>query len=227
METGLKEQQTRQAILEYLKHNGAATVEQLADEVRLNSVTVRHHLDILRREELIGDPVVQRRSTPGRPQYVYALTDKASAHFPKNYCDLAARLLEEVKATAPSPEAVSDLLDGVARRLSASAPEASATEPLAERLDRAVAFLNEHGYVANWEQTGDRFLLHTCNCPYEALAKANPELCGMDLTLTSSLLGAGVERVSRVLDGAGSCSYCVMPGPAETGAPEFSRTQSS
>lgn len=229
METGIKEQQTRQAILEYLKHHGPATVDELADRVDLNSVTVRHHLDILRREELIGDPIVRRRSTPGRPQYVYALTDKASAHFPKNYCDLAARLLEEVKASTP-PETVNALLDGVAHRLSAAAPRTSDGETLAERLDRAVDFLNDHGYVANWEQRGDRFLLHTCNCPYEALAKANHELCGMDLTLTSSLLGAGVERISRVLDGAGSCSYCVASPadlPAVSGDTELSRTQSS
>lgn len=230
METGVKEQQTRQAILEYLKHHGPATVDDLADRVDLNSVTVRHHLDILRREELIGDPIVRRRSTPGRPQYVYSLTDKASAHFPKNYCDLAARLLEEVKASTP-PDAVGALLDGVAQRLSAAAPKMADGEPLAERLDRAVDFLNEHGYVANWGQSGDRYLLHTCNCPYEALAKANPELCAMDLTLTSSLLGAGVERVSRVLDGAGSCSYCVETSPADLdvapGETELSRTQST
>ncbi len=229
METGVKEQQTRQAILEYLKHHGPATVDELADWVDLNSVTVRHHLDILRREELIGDPIVRRRSTPGRPQYVYALTDKASAHFPKNYCDLAARLLEEVKASTP-PDGVNALLDGVGQRLAAAAPKMSDGEPLAERLDRAVDFLNEHGYVANWQRSGDRYLLHTCNCPYEALAKANPELCSMDLTLTSSLLAASVERVSRVLDGAGSCSYCVETAPADlaavSGDGELSRTQS-
>jgi predicted ArsR family transcriptional regulator len=117
-------------------------------------------------------------------------------------------------------------LDGVAHRLAESAPQASGAEPLPERLDRAVDFLNEHGYAANWQHTGGRYLLHTCNCPYEALAKANPELCAMDLTLTSSLLRAGVERVSRVLDGAGSCSYGVSPSPADSGDSEFSRTQS-
>lgn len=236
MDTGFKEQQTRQAILEYLKHNGPATVDELADRVRLNSVTVRHHLDILRREELISEPVVRHRSTPGRPQYVYTLSEKATTHFPKNYCDLAAKLLEEVRASTP-PDGITVLFEGVANRLSATAPKPSGDEPLVRRLDRAVDFLNDHGYVANWEQQGDTYLLHTRNCPYEALAKNNPELCKMDLSLASNLLGASVDRVSRVLDGDSSCSYCVASTPAEpaaasleaadSGGPELSRAQSS
>jgi predicted ArsR family transcriptional regulator len=222
-------QQTRQSILEYLKEKGAATVDQLAAVLELNSVTVRHHLDILRGEELIGDPEVRRRNTPGRPQYVYVLTDKASTHFPKNYCDLAAKLLEEVRATTP-PSGVNLIFEGVANRLSAAAPKLAGDEPMAQRLERAADFLNDHGYVAGWEQTENGYLLHTCNCPYEALAKQNPELCTMDLTLTGNLLGGTVERVSRVLDGASSCSYRMALPPQDQAAQpaedELSRAQS-
>ena len=229
MDTGLKEQQTRQSILEYLKEKGASAVDELADVLGLNSVTVRHHLDVLRREELIGDPLVRHRNTPGRPQYVYALTDKATNHFPKNYCDLAAKLLEEVRSVTPAA-AISVIFEGVANRLSAAAPRLVRNEPMPERIERAAKFLNDHGYVASWEATGDGYLLHTCNCPYEALAKQNPELCSMDLTLAGNLLGGTVERVSRVLDGASSCSYrLALADGGATAAPEepeLSRTQS-
>jgi hypothetical protein len=65
------------------------------------------------------------------------------------------------------------------------------------------------------------------------LAKENPELCAMDLTLAGNLLGGSVERVSRVLDGASSCSYrlaatnhLVVEEPAAEAAQlELSRTQ--
>jgi predicted ArsR family transcriptional regulator len=229
MDTSVREQETRQAILEYLKQNGSATVDELAEQVKLNSVTVRHHLDVLRREELISDPVVRHRSTPGRPQYAYALTAKASAHFPKNYCDLAAKLLEEIKASTP-PAAVNVIFEGVANRLAAAAPKPVEGEALPERLERAVTFLNAHGYDASWEQTGGTYLLHTCNCPYEALATHNPELCAMDIALAQNLLGGSVQRVSRVLDGASTCSYCLASpseAPASSQEPELSRTQSS
>jgi predicted ArsR family transcriptional regulator len=198
---------TRKKILEYLKEHGEATIDDLASMLgRLTTVTVRHHLDILRGEGLVGEPLVRHRNTPGRPQFVYSLTAKASDEFPKNYCDLAAKLLEEVKAVTP-PHGVNLIFEGVANRLSATAPKLVPGEPVAERLERAVTFLNDQGYVASWEQTGEGYLLHTCNCPYEGLAKQNPELCSMDLTLASNLLGGSVQRVSRVVYGASSCTY--------------------
>lgn len=227
------EQETRQKILAYLKERGPATVDELAGMLDLNSVTVRHHLDILRGKELIADPVIRHRNKPGRPQYAYGLSEKASSSFPKNYCELAGKLLEEVKASAP-PGSLAVIFEGVANRLAASAPKSTSDQPAPERLERAATFLNDHGYVASWEETPEGFLLHTCNCPYEGLAKQNPELCAMDLTLTANLLGGSVERVSRVLDGAGSCSYRLtadQPLAAEPEAsatdPELIRAQSS
>ena len=219
MDTPRIEQKTRQAILDYLKERGPATVDELARVLKLNSVTVRHHLDILRGEELIAEPVVRHRNKPGRPQYAYGLSEKASTRFPKNYCELAGKLLEEVKSSAP-PGSINVIFEGVASRLAASAPKCGSDRPAAEHLDRAVAFLNDHGYVASWEVAPDGYLLHTCNCPYEALAKGNPELCAMDLSLAANLLGGTVERVSRVLDGAASCSYRLAASQEPPEAPE-------
>jgi predicted ArsR family transcriptional regulator len=199
-------QQTRKLILDYLKEHGQATVDELAGVLDLTSVTVRHHLDILRGEGLVSEPLVRHRTTPGRPQFAYALTDKASQHFPKNYRELAATLLEEVKAFAP-PQGINVIFEGVANRLSAAAPRPEPGEPLPKRLDRAVAFLNSQGYVASWEREADGYLLHTCNCPYETLAEKNQELCQMDLKFVGNLVGGEVKRVSRVIDGASSCAY--------------------
>src|SRR5689334_7572783 len=208
-------QGTRTLILDYLKMHGEATVDELAAVLDLTSVTVRHHLDILRTEELVGPPVIRHRNTPGRPQYSYALTHKASEHFPKNYCDLAAKLLDEMKASSP-PLLVNVIFEGVAQRLSADAPAPVPGEPLAARLDRAVAYLNTQGYVAKWEQDEQGVWLHTCNCPYQAIAGHNQELCSMDLALISRLLGVAPQRASRVIEGASTCAY-LLPRNAETG----------
>ncbi len=201
-------QKTRKAILDYLKEKGEVTVDELALVLRLTTVTVRHHLDILRGEGLVNDPVIRHRSSPGRPQYAYTLTGKASEQFPKNYCDLAAHVLEEFKASAP-PHSVNVFFEGVAHRMSSLAPAVVPGESQAERLERVVGFLSSQGYVANWERAEDGYLLHTCNCPYEALAKDNPELCGMDMTLVGNLLGEMPRRVSRVVEGATSCAYFI------------------
>lgn len=203
-------QKTRKAILDYLKDKGEATVDELAAVLKLTTVTVRHHLDILRSDEFVGDPVIRHRSSPGRPQYAYALSGKARAseQFPKNYCDLAAHVLGEMKASTPA-QGINVFFEGVANRMSAPAPARVPGEPIEQRLERAVEFLNRQGYVAHWEHAAGGYHLQTCNCPYEALAKDNPELCGMDLTLVGNLLGEIPQRVSRVVEGASSCAYFI------------------
>lgn len=217
---------TRTLILDYVKEHGEATVDDLAAVLNLTSVTVRHHLDILRSEELVAAPVIRHRNTPGRPQYSYALTHKAADHFPKNYCDLAAKLLDEVRANTP-PQMVNVIFEGVAQRLAADAPELVPGEPLPDRLERAVTYLNAQGYVAKWEQTEQGYWLHTCNCPYQAIAGHNPELCGMDLALVTNLLGVTPQRVSRVVEGASTCAYLLTPDRAPAYGPLSNKVEPS
>lgn len=201
-------QQTRQLILNYLKEHGQATVDELAEMLELTTVTVRHHLDILRGEALVSEPEVKRRSSPGRPQYTFTLTAKASAHFPKHYAALAANMLAQLKVSAP--RAVNVIFEGIANRFAAEATPPAPSDSMPKRLNRAIAFLNERGYVAHWEKSPRGYTVHTNNCPYAGLPDEHPELCGMDAALVSRLLGAPVECAGRLAEGAGSCAYLVQ-----------------
>ena len=207
--------QTRKSILDYLKEHCPATVDDLAEELSLTSVTVRHHLDILRGEGLVDEPFIRHRATPGRPQYAFRLTEKASAHFPKDYEGLTAKILAEIKATAP--QTINVIFEGVAERIAAEAPQPKPGQSMPTRLNHAVTFLNQHGYVAHWEKGADGYVLHTNNCPYEAVAKSHPEVCGMDRALVGNLLGAPLECLGRVSEGAGSCAYRVCDPKAAQG----------
>lgn len=200
-------QQTRQMILNYLKAHGQATVDELAQMLELTTVTVRHHLDILRGEELVSEPEVKRRSSPGRPQYTFTLTAKASAHFPKQYDALAAHVLAELKVNAP--RAVNVIFEGVANRLAAEATPPATGDSMPKRLNRAIAFLNERGYVAHWEKGEAGYIVHTHNCPYAGLPAEHPELCGMDSALIGQLVGRPAECAGRLAEGAGSCAYVI------------------
>jgi DeoR family transcriptional regulator, suf operon transcriptional repressor len=208
-------QQTRQMILDYLKEHDQATVDELAEVLDLTTVTVRHHLDILRTEGLVTEPAIRHRTSRGRPQYTYALTGKASQYFPKNYDDLALKILAEIKA-ASTPQMVNVIFEGVASRFAAEAPRSTPGEPLPDRLDRAVAFLNTRGYVAHWQTTPEGYVLHTCNCPYEALAPEHRELCKMDAALVGNLVGIAPQCLTHVADGSSSCAYLIC----EAAAPE-------
>lgn len=209
-------QETRQAILNIIKQNGRATVDELSDDLNLTPVTIRHHLDVLRSEGLIEAPKVKRRQTPGRPQHVYALTERATEFFPKNYVAFADLTLREVRERVGS-EGMDAIVRGVAQRMAADAPKPLPGEPLTQRLDRAVNFLNEKGYIARWETNEEGYLLYTVNCPYRGLAQHHNEPCAMDMTLITELIGAAPQRIGWLTAGDTACAYLIPNGNKPTG----------
>jgi predicted ArsR family transcriptional regulator len=205
-------QQTRRHILEILKEQKEATIDEIVAELsdrigKITAVTVRHHLEILRGDALVAAPTVRRRSAPGRPQYVYTLTERAAELFPNNYQGLAAGLLDQLKASLPADK-VDEILDGVAKEMvnAAMVPDA----PIEIRLEHAVAFLNSNGYTAAWSRGRDGHLLSVINCPYEQISCSNADVCKMDKKLIEGLVGVPAERVTwRWEDEGEGCSYFV------------------
>ncbi|MCE7948300.1 MAG: ArsR family transcriptional regulator [Chloroflexi bacterium CFX4] len=216
-------QQTRQHILEILRERTEATVDELVNALHtriqhnITAVTVRHHLDILRGEDLVTAPKVRRSGAPGRPQYVYALTDKAREQFPNNYHRLMQHLFQQLKARLDASQ-VNVILEGVADQMVAEAnlPAASLNAiPMAVRLDHVVEYLNTHGYEASWETNSEGYILRTHNCPYHQLAGEHGELCGMDMRLISGLLGVVPRNMGRLAEDSESCAY-LIPVPQPT-----------
>ena len=205
-------QETRRLILDILRERGQATVDDIVHELRkrrgnITAVTVRHHLTRLQDERLITAPELRRRSTPGRPQHMYALTDKAQEHFPNNYQLLASSLLEQINRHLP-PDGVNVILEGVACTMAANAD--IPVLPLDKKLDVVVEYLSEHGYNASWEANGSGYILHTANCPYHHIAQAhNLKMCEMDMRFIAELLGVVPRRISHVSAGDPVCSYMI------------------
>ncbi len=214
-------QQTRRHILEILKEHKEATideiVEALSDRIgKITAVTVRHHLEILRGDGLVAAPTVRRRSAPGRPQYVYSLTERAADVFPNNYQGLATGLLAQLKSQLP-PVQVNQILEGVADSMANQAviPDG----PIDVRLEHVVTFLNKSGYAATWQEIDGGHVLSITNCPYEQVSCSNPELCKMDEKLIANLVGARPRRISWRQEDDETCSYLFQNGqhPAQTG----------
>lgn len=206
-------QETRHSILEILRQRRQATVDEIVCDLQerrgsITAVTVRHHLKLLQEEGLITSPELRRRSSPGRPQYVYALTGRAHDYFPNNYQRLAEGLLEQLKKYLPA-DGVNVILEGVADHMALDADMPSGD--MHERLDAAVRYLTERGYDARWEPKDDGYILFTSNCPYHQLSGENPHLCDLDMRLVSSLLSVVPRRVSHVPEGDDTCSY-LIPG---------------
>ena len=198
----------REQILNILKQRGEATVFDLSSALDLAPVSVRHHLDMLLRQDMIRTDGVQRRPTRGRPRHIYVLTEAAQAFFPNLYEELARQLLREMKNRLPS-EQVAAFFTRLATDAASAAPMASELD-VEQRLVLATRYLSDKGYLATWERHDDgAYLLHVSNCPFEGLPQEHRELCEMDQRLISALLQRETRRISHAAAGDHRCTFLI------------------
>ncbi len=202
-------QDTRQQILEIIKRHGEATVRELSQELGLTSVTVRHHLEILRSQGYIADPEISRTNKPGRPRFVYRLTSTAADLFPNNYSGLASALLEAVEDCVP-PSACQALLELTAKHIAERA--GPLPQDPQERVESIVRFLNQQGYVSRWVKDPKhpgRYLIHISSCPYQHVSETHSAPCYIDQHLIEILAGesAVVTRVETKAKDGKLCTY--------------------
>lgn len=197
-------QATRKEILDILRREGQATVDNLSRRLALTSTCVRQHLSVLERERLVVFQEVRRKL--GRPQYVYALTPFADDLFPKSYHLLTTWLLDELKAVEGEQKA-GLLLEGMARRWASSLSSRLGGQTLEERVGELVALLQEEGHLVEWEKGEGGFLIHEYDCRFHRVAQVHPEVCSLESSMLAQVLGTAVEPLECLLRGQGRCTY--------------------
>ncbi|MDF1515815.1 MAG: ArsR family transcriptional regulator [Anaerolineae bacterium] len=198
-------QDTRQQILEILKRLGEVTVQELSNELQLTSVTVRHHLEILRSEGFITEPVIRRSSRPGRPRYVYRLTSTAADLFPNNYSGLASALLDSIRECV-APDAQDTIMEKAAELMAKNTGALPAARD--DRLSSTVTFLNQQGYTARWaKDENDDFVIYVSSCPYHDVSQNHTETCQIDSHIINMLTGGEAVRLSTEARQGGLCVY--------------------
>lgn len=203
-------QSTRQEILEILKEERQATVEDLAGRLELTPMTIRHHLNVLQAQNLVAATTVRRSQKVGRPRLVYTLTDAADDLFPQSYGELASLLVSEIKETM-GPEETEAIFRRIAERIAKEAPPQYEGQTFEERLDQVTDFLSEQGFILRWERGDDGYILTNINCPYRQVTRHHPEVCAMDEVLLGRLLGVELEPLGTLREGDVSCSCRLIP----------------
>lgn len=207
-------QRTRREILDILKRKGEATLGELAAGVGLVPVTVRAHLNVLERDDLVTYQEVRGRV--GRPYYVYSLTDKAENHFPKSYHILANRLLDSLSAVG-GRELTQQVVEHMAQSWAQERAARTENLDLPERIAEVARIRTEEGAWAEWAATDNGYLLTQYNCPIPHVATRHSDLvCAAELAYLRHILSADVERVLARECGADSCAYFVS-APAPNG----------
>jgi DeoR family suf operon transcriptional repressor len=204
---------TRDRILHTLAKKPGATINDLAEAVDINPVSVRHHLTNLQVEGLVD--AQEERHGVGRPRLIYSLTEHGMEKFPTRYLRLTSRLLDQLKSTLPEPM-VSKLFAEMANSLAEDYAEQMQGLSMEERLELISDLLAEEGFTVEWEKYEDQYRIHEITCPYLQIGLTHPEVCTVDQTLISKMLAVPAEKVQCILDGSAHCTYVVHPTETAT-----------
>jgi DeoR family transcriptional regulator, suf operon transcriptional repressor len=203
---------TKDKILQTLLRRPKITINELADSVGINPISVRHHLTNLQMEGLVAAD--EERHGVGRPRLVYSLTEDGMEKFPTKYLRLTTRLLAQMKETMPGP-LVSKLFNQIAEDLASEYASQIQGMDMEERLDFVKELLAQEGFTVEWEKKGSDYQIHEISCPYYQIGIAHPEVCTVDQTLISKMLAVPANKVQCILSGGAQCTYVIQPVPAK------------
>lgn len=198
---------TRDRVLQSLLRQPRTTINELAEVVGINPISVRHHLTNLQAQGLVA--AEKERHGVGRPRLVYFLTEEGMEHFPTRYLRLTSRLLDQLKESLPEP-IIRKLFLQIADDMSRDYAEQMRGLSLEERLEFMKSLLAEEGFSVEWEKEGSQYRIHEINCPYLQIGQRHPEVCTLDQTIISKMLAVPAEKVQCILSGDTHCTYVVQ-----------------
>lgn len=197
---------TREKILLFLLKNPKSTINELADAVTINTISVRHHLNNLLADGLIL--AEEERHGVGRPRLVYSLSDEGLERFPSRYYRLTNRILSRFKESIP-PEELQSIFKEIAKDIASNHRQSLKNLTLEGKLNLLQELLDEEGFNVEWEKNKDHFVIHEISCPYFHVAQSHPEVCSMDQTLISELLEIPANKMNCILSGDHHCSFII------------------
>jgi DeoR family suf operon transcriptional repressor len=203
---------TRENVLKTLLTRPRITINDLADQVGINPISVRHHISSLQADGLVTSD--EERHGVGRPRRVYYLTEAGVEKFPTRYIRLTVRLLEQLKEKMPAAM-VDELFSQMAHELLEDQIPFNELKllNLEERLEFIADLLKREGFTIEWERVGNEYLIHESSCPYYHIGQDHPEVCSVDRILISSVLSTPASKTNCILNGDNVCTYVVPVNP--------------
>jgi predicted ArsR family transcriptional regulator len=182
------------------------TIKDLAEAVKINPISVRHHIGKLETDGLVSSE--DERHGVGRPRRVYFLTEKGIEQFPSRNIRLTSNLIGQLKKNLP-PESV----EGIFRQIGGNMGEDQNINlgnlSLDERLNLIDQRLRDEGFGVQIERRPNEILIHETSCPYFHVGQMHNEVCTIDQGLINSILETEAERTSCLLSGDSHCTYTI------------------
>jgi len=195
---------TRERVLRTLLTRQSCTINEIADAVQINPISVRHHITKLQADGLVDSE--EERHGVGRPRRIYFLTEEGRELFPTRYLRLTTLILDQLKESVPA-STLDKVFEQIAGKIAAKHNLDGLT--IEQRLDLLKSLLNQEGFSVEWERQGDTYQIHEANCPYYHIGQNHPEVCSMDMALIHTILAVPTEKVRCMLHGDANCTYLI------------------
>ncbi len=183
------------------------SIEQLGDKLGVMPVTVRAHVNVLERDQLLRG-VEHRTGRAGRPSRVYSLTEKAQELFPNSYDNLATHILDSVRELH-GDESAARLIDKVGQDMADAHSDELENKPLSDKVETAAQILNDNGCLATWEKVDEKYVLTAHNCPYLHVVEHTPDICHMEVAFLEKALQTRVRLDDSLPAGSPHCTFVV------------------
>ena len=183
------------------------SIDQLGGELGVMPVTVRAHVNVLERDQLLRG-VEHRTGRAGRPSRVYSLTEKAQELFPKSYANLATHILDNVRELY-GDESAAQLVDKIGQDMADAHSDKLDGKPLSDKVGIAARILNDNGCLATWEKVGEKYVLTAHNCPYLHVAEHSPDVCHMEIAFLEKALETRVRLDDSLPAGGSNCTFVI------------------
>ena len=198
---------TRELVLKMLLNHQRCTINDLAELVNINPISVRHHIAKLEAENLVSSE--EERHGVGRPRRVYLLTEQGMERFPSRYLTLSKHMLDQIKDTLPK-DTVEKIFQEMGSGMVDEFTEVDFGKlALDERVELARQLLTNQGFMIEIKKENNSYEIKEISCPYAHIGKEHPEVCIVDETMITTLLASPVEKTHCILDGDKYCAYQV------------------
>jgi DeoR family suf operon transcriptional repressor len=198
---------TRERVLQTLSTHPRSTIIEIAAEVGINAISVRHHLTHLQAGGLVA--AEEERHGVGRPRMVYLLTENGMAHFPTGYLRLTNNLLDHLKLSV-SPGELDGIFKSIADKLTSEYQPSLSHLNLEQKLELLTRVMAKEGFNIEWKHSGNQYEIREISCPFYRIGKNHPEVCLFDRTLISNILSISPEKIQiQHLDDS-LCAFIVL-----------------
>lgn len=191
-------------IFRFILEQGEVTIKEIEEGLVVTRNAIRPQLDSLIIKGLIASRTV--KSKRGRPYNLYYVTEIGRDSLPDQYKSLFSSIWQEI-------DSISDLtlkarlMEVMSTRMSEEYEiELRGVSP-ENRFNRFIELLNKKGIPTQIKEKEDSFEWTAYICPYYQIAKADPDVCRMELEMMKKVLGKEVELREWIMKGSSGCTF--------------------